>query len=145
MSSWGCPAFGLSNAPAAPSEVLALAEELQASLSMKRFLALDLSVQFYDDVSDLKINGHLRDQLLRAASSIALNLSEGNAKISVSEKKRFYQMSYASLRECRTILELLKQEGSVVQNADHLGAVLFKLMRSHKIEALDARKANSES
>ena len=56
---------------------------------MRNFRTLDLAIDFYEQAERLKITGHLRDQLLRAASSISLNLSEGNAKRSVKDKKRF--------------------------------------------------------
>ena len=46
---------------------------------MNTFKTLDLAIQFYEEVTGLEIIGHLRDQLHRAASSITLNLSEGNA------------------------------------------------------------------
>ncbi len=98
---------------------------------MKTFRTLELAIQFNDSVNELKISGHLREQLVRAASSIALNLAEGNAKMSVKEKKRFYQTSYASLKECQTIFRLVKNENQeVVKLADHLGACLYKLTRS---------------
>lgn len=98
---------------------------------MKNFRTLELATEFYGVIEAAKITGHLREQLLRAASSVALNLSEGNAKFSVKEKKRFYQMSYASLQECKTILTLLKVDDEVlVKKADHLGASLYKLMKS---------------
>ncbi len=98
---------------------------------MKTFRTLELAIEFYGLVEETKITGHLRDQLLRAASSISLNLSEGNAKTSVKEKKRFYQMSYASLQECKTILTLLKLSNKgLSEKADHLGASLYKLMKS---------------
>lgn len=94
---------------------------------MKSFRTLDLSVEFYElsELSDIK--GNLRDQLLRAASSIALNLSEGNAKRTEKEKKRFYQMAYASSQECKTILKLAKASDSQLTDAaDKLGAWIFK-------------------
>ncbi len=102
---------------------------------MKTFRTLDLAVEFYDEVEKLQVTGHLRDQLLRAASSIALNLSEGNAKGSVKEKKRFYQIAYASTQECKTIFSLLKQNGSeAAKKADHLAASLYKLLDSKLTE-----------
>lgn len=55
---------------------------------MKTFRALDLATEFYEKAEKLKVKGHLRDQLLRGSSSVALNLSEGNAKYSIDEKKK---------------------------------------------------------
>lgn len=89
------------------------------------------AVEFYEKVEGLEVKGHLRDQLLRAAASIPLNLSEGNAKPSPKEKKRFYQTAYASIQECKTIFKLLKlEDDEVVDFADKLGAYTFKLLRS---------------
>lgn len=106
---------------------------------MKSFRTLDLATDFYRQVQSLKVEGHLRDQLLRGSSSIALNLSEGNAKFSVPEKKRFYQMAYASQKECQTILKLLKvNDTQVLEVLDRLGANLFKLIRS------DIKSLNTE-
>lgn len=98
---------------------------------MRTFRTLDLAIEFYDRVEAAKVQGHLRDQLLRACSSISLNLSEGNAKRSAKEKKRFYQTSYASLQECKTILKLAKcEDDKLVDEADKLGAWLYKLLKS---------------
>lgn len=97
----------------------------------KTFRTLDLAIQFHETTEDIKLVGHLRDQLLRASSSIALNLSEGNAKPSVKEKKRYYQTAYASLKECETIFLLAKiQDSNLIKRADHLGACLYKLTRA---------------
>lgn len=98
---------------------------------MSGFRTLNLAVDFHDKVENSKVKGHLRDQLLRAASSIALNLSEGNAKPSVKEKKRYYQTAYASCQECKTIFLLAKVKDQPVNKiAEHLGASLYKLMNS---------------
>ena len=37
---------------------------------MKSFKTLDLSIEFYDEVLAVQAKGNLKDQLLRAASSI---------------------------------------------------------------------------
>lgn len=98
---------------------------------MKLFRTLDLSVEFYELSEESDVKGNLRDQLLRAASSIALNLAEGNAKNSVKDKKRFFQMAYGSLRECQTIFRLAKiEDQNLHKKADHLGASLYKLLKS---------------
>ncbi len=99
---------------------------------MKTFRTLELSERFYHQTESLKLTGNLRDQLTRASSSIALNLSEGNAKPSVKEKRRYYQTAYASLKECQTILRLAKIENEEInEKANFLGASLYKLTNSN--------------
>lgn len=98
---------------------------------MKTFRTLDLAIEFYEKTEKLEIKGNLRDQLLRASSSISLNLSEGNAKRTEKEKKRYYHTAYASCQECKTILRLAKlNAGEVMDAADKLGAYLFNLLKS---------------
>lgn len=98
---------------------------------MKNFRTLDLAVEFYQLVTELHLKGNLRDQIERAASSISLNLSEGNAKRTDKEKKRYYHTAYASCQECKTILKIAKlDESEVSDQADKLGAYLYKLLKS---------------
>jgi four helix bundle protein len=98
---------------------------------MKTFRTLDLSVEFYELSEKSDVKGNLRDQLLRAASSISLNLAEGNAKRTVPEKKRYYQMAYASVQECKTILRLAKvSDENILNTMDKLGAWIFNLLKS---------------
>lgn len=98
---------------------------------MKNFRTLDLAVEFYDKTLELNLKGNLRDQLERAASSISLNLSEGNAKRTVKEKKRYYHTAYASTQECKTILRLIKNKDMELEDMiDKLGASIYRLMKS---------------
>lgn len=98
---------------------------------MKSFRTLDLAIEFYDLVIPLQVTGNLKDQLHRAASSIALNLSEGNAKSSAKDKRHFFQTAYGSLRECQTILKLLKvSDPRIIETTDKLGACLYRLVNS---------------
>ena len=111
---------------------------------MKSFRTLDLAIEFYAQSEAVEVTGNLRDQLLRAASSISLNLAEGNAKWSVKEKKRFYQKAYGSAQECKTIFKLLKSENSeAAVTADRLSASLYKLMMSNLTEVVDSRKTEN--
>jgi four helix bundle protein len=73
---------------------------------MKPFRTLELAVRYYELVEPLKFPPHLKDQLLRASSSIALNLAEGNAKQSTKDKRRIYQIALGSFRETHRILTL---------------------------------------
>ncbi len=108
---------------------------------MKTFRTLDLAVEFHELANGVKAPAYLRDQLLRASSSIALNLSEGNAKQSAKEKKRYYQTAYASLQECKSIFKLMKDEHSpIVRLGDHLGASLYKLLNAKITTVITPRR-----
>lgn len=99
---------------------------------MKTFRTLELAIEFHKLVNKLELNGHLKDQLFRAATSIPLNLSEGNARPTSKDKKRFYQIAYASVKECQTIFRLMPDPNPEIEKAaDQLGAHLYKLMNSH--------------
>ena len=98
---------------------------------LKNFRTYQLSLQFYQSCSKLRLPRHLRDQLLRAASSIALNLAEGSAKPTKKDQMKFFFISFGSLRECQAILSLSSQTESVLlDQADHLGASLYRLTRA---------------
>jgi four helix bundle protein len=99
---------------------------------MENFKTYDLACEFYQKVEDLKLTGHLRDQLLQAASSIQLNLAEGNAKSSVKEKKRLYQIAYGSLKECQAIFTISRiRHKDVLSCASHLGTCLHNLQKAN--------------
>ncbi len=97
----------------------------------KTFRTYDLAVQFYRDAKSIQLPGYLKTQLLRAASSVALNLSEGNGRSSRAERRNFFNIAYASLRETQAIIQLepLACQKLVVP-ADKLAANLFCLRRS---------------
>ena len=57
-----------------------------------------------------KLNGchrHARDQWLRAAQSIPLNIAEGNGKRSLKDRSRFLDIGRGSALECVTIQDIL--------------------------------------
>ena len=96
---------------------------------MKTFRTLDLAVEFYSRVEALKLPRHLKDQILRASSSISLNLAEGNGRFSFKDKKRLYQIAMGSLRETQTVLKLARvTDPSLIAEADRLGACIYKLL-----------------
>ncbi len=49
---------------------------------------------------------YLEDQLKRAASSVVLNISEGNYRYSVKERARFFIIARASAGEVSAILDI---------------------------------------
>ena len=52
-------------------------------------------------------NRHARDQWLRAALSIPLNIAEGNGKQSLKDKNRFFKIARGSALECAAIHDIL--------------------------------------
>ncbi len=52
--------------------------------------------------------GFLRNQLGRAATSIAFSIAEGSAEFSKPEKRKFYRISRRSAAECAAILDALQ-------------------------------------
>ena len=50
---------------------------------------------------------HVRDQWLRAAQSIPLNIAEGNGKQSLKDKNRFFEIARGSALECAAIHDIL--------------------------------------
>jgi four helix bundle protein len=98
---------------------------------MKSFYTLELAIEVYELSKNLRMPSHLKNQFLRSCSSIALNLSEGSAKPTRADRKKFYYFALGSLRESQTILKLHNlSSGLVWQKLDFLGICLYKLCKS---------------
>lgn len=98
---------------------------------MRDFQTYTLAVRFHKNVSRLKFPGYLRNQLVRASSSVALNLSEGSARQSQKDQLRFYHIAFGSLRECQAALDLSPRSyPEAMALADRLGACLYRLCQS---------------
>ena len=77
-------------------------EKLRVYQEALRFITFANSVI---DVTPAKIAA--RDQLDRAATSIALNIAEGNGKRSHPDRCRFFDMARGSALECAACLDIL--------------------------------------
>jgi four helix bundle protein len=98
---------------------------------LSNFRSYQLAVEFYRLAQAQSAPRHLRDQLLRAASSAALNLSEGSSRRSPADRRRFYEISMGSIRECEAIIELLKPHSSALcEPVDKLARHVFNLVRA---------------
>ena len=55
--------------------------------------------------------GYLSDQLKRAMASVVLNLAEGNARRSQTERRRFFEIARASAAEVGACVDLMRVFG----------------------------------
>jgi four helix bundle protein len=108
---------------------------------LKNFRAFQLAKIFYQYCKILKLPTHLKDQLMRASSSTALNLAESSGERTDKEKERYYTIARGSFLESQAILELEGIcEPQLVDTMDQLGAILFKLCRiAEKREKSESR------
>ncbi len=96
----------------------------------KNFRAYNLAVEFYRSTKTLSLPSHLKEQLKRASSSIALNLAEGSARYTQADKRKFYNIAFSSLRECQAIIELADCDNTKIDSlADFLAANIYKLIQ----------------
>lgn len=98
---------------------------------LHKFRSYQLAVEFYRLARAQSASRHLKDQLMRAASSAALNLSEGSAKKSPADRRRFYEIALGSVRECEAIIELLHPTSrSLRAPIDVLARHVYSLVRA---------------
>ena len=100
-------------------------------MSLKNFRSYNLAVELYRACQTIKVPAYVKDQLMRAASSVALNLREGSAKPGPKDRRRFYLIAFASLREVQAITDLEQERcAKLVAEADVLAAHLYRLTRA---------------
>jgi len=98
---------------------------------LKNFVSYQIALQLYAAQKSLSCAAHLKSQLERAAASVALNLAEGNARRTPRERKRFFEIAYASARECQACLALAETtSGPAHALADRVGGAIYRLMRA---------------
>ena len=98
---------------------------------MNNFRTYTNAVEFYKLCKTICLPYHLREQLNRAASSIALNLAEGRGRSSKKDQLRFFQIAMGSVRECQALLQLAPVvDPQLVKLLDKLAAYNYKLIKS---------------
>ena len=65
---------------------------------MNNFRTYNLAINFYKECEKLHVNNALRNQLMRASSSIALNLAEGRGRKTLLDQKHFFQIVLGSVK-----------------------------------------------
>ena len=102
-------------------------------------LAIDFVGLADNVVENFKKNRrYLADQLLKASTSIPLNIAEGAGKISKKSKRNYYSISQGSATECAAIFEVCnklniikKEEYDSGKNIlNRISSMLTSLMKS---------------
>lgn len=105
--------------------------EIKNINNQKKFIALEEAILFHKEIQKVKFPAYLKNQILRSSLSIALNLSEGAARRTNKDKRRLYNIAFASLRETQVALRCsAKSQPSLEAQADRLGALLYRLVHS---------------
>ena len=75
------------------------------------------------------LHRHSRDQWLRAAQSIPLNIAEGNGKRSLKDRSRFFDIARGSALECSAIQDVLLISGAISnETSDPMKARLKRIV-----------------
>lgn len=73
---------------------------------MSDFRCLNLAIELYKQCKKQNLSYSIKDQLVRASSSVALNLAEGNQRFSIRDKRKFFNIALTSLREVQCIITM---------------------------------------
>ncbi len=85
-------------------------------------LSIDYVASSYRIAKTLSgVNRPARDQWLRAAQLIPLNIAEGNGKQSLKDKNRFFEIARGSALECASIHDVLRVCDAIDNESSHRG------------------------
>lgn len=95
------------------------------------FRALKAAIRFYHLVSALRLpRRKLKEQLVTAAESVCLQLSEGDRRSSQQDRLCFFNRAYTSIKEAQTALLIGQvKDPTVLDLADYLGGAVYRLTR----------------
>ena len=98
-------------------------------MSLSDFKAFRLAKELYHVCEKLRVPLHLKEQLSRSSSSIALNLAEGSSRRTFKDQNRFYYIAYSSATETEANLLLANvTDPKVLDLADHVCRILNRLV-----------------
>ena len=91
------------------------------------------------------VNRQARDQWLRAAQSIPLNIAEGNGKQSLKYRNRFVEIARGSALECAAIHDVLRACDVIDDDSHRRGKSDLKRVVSMLTRLIERTEAVSEA
>jgi four helix bundle protein len=92
-------------------------ESMKTYFDHEKLIVYQESISFIKWASDIvtKMNGNsvLKDQFDRASMSIALNIAEGNGKLSIKDRYRYFKIARASAFECAACLDIFQAKNII--------------------------------
>ena len=102
--------------------------EKESDMMLAKFKTYQMSLEVYESCQKIKVPSFLKLQLLRAASSVTLNIAEISGRKNTKERQQFFAIALGSLREVKAAIDLSKQGNLILENKiDHIAACLYKL------------------
>ena len=97
------------------------------------------------------LHRHARDQWIRAAQSIPLNIAEGNGKRSLKDRNRFLDIARGSAMECASIQDVLaatdglndRSHGELKRTLKRIVSMLTKLIGRADVVAESSHEYNA--
>ena len=83
---------------------------------------------FANQYEKLKLKNPVKDQLMRASLSVALNITEGSGRLTPRDQRKFYGIAMGLLRESQTLVKIIGND-NLIRRYDHLGRLLYGLLR----------------
>lgn len=116
------------------------------SFSHDRLVVYQHAIEFvawsHTLLNGVDVAGSVRNQLERAATSIPLNIAEGNVKSSPRDRRRYWEIALGSTVECAAIMDVLVARGlrastEVSRGKDDLERIVSMLIRL--VQSTDAQ------
>lgn len=110
----------------------------------EKALSVAENVKLLCDKINNKEYSFIKDQLLRASSSIVLNIAEGAGKWTKKDKINFYRISRGSAYESRAAIDLLLRYGLInKEKASYIKNELFQIYQglNNLMSSIDKRRS----
>ncbi len=116
-------------------------------------LSIEYVASSFSLAKDLNgLHRHARDQWLRAAQSVPLNIAEGNGKRSLKDRNRFLDIARGSALECAAIQDILaatagiddESHGKLKQLLKRIVSMLTRLIARCDLPREDSAEYNAD-